>query len=214
MKLGPSTFILIVLAVLTATELSSAQTTAITEQDYWAGARSGYAATSKIFPRRETEIYERLSGGKVTDSKTVVSEYQSEDTYRTIETAVWHGKTTVTESIQIGTDRYCRINSGKWKTCFENPPDTTGFPDETTCSFQQSNDGITFIRTALWKKKVGGAEPTELRTEVDRLVINTDRSVRARSSLTTVDGTNNIVSRETSKFEYGVTLMPIKRPVK
>jgi hypothetical protein len=215
MKFYPSAIILITVVILTATEFLSAQTTTITEQDYWVGIRSGYTATEKIYPRRETKTYESLSDGKVTYSRTEVSEYQSKDVYHTTKTVVRDGSTIVTEAIQIGTVRYCRENTGEWKSsgCYRQPPSPLDDADETSYSVQKNKDGRTYIRIAtLLKKATDKAEAANFLTE-DRFVLNSDTSVRERSIIKTVMETKSIVLREISKFEYGVTLK-IEAPIK
>ena len=71
-----------------------------------------------------------------------------------------------------------------------------------------------FIRTAsLLKKGTKTGEPLDYLTE-DRFVINGDRTIRERSIITVVNATQNIVSREISKFEYGIDFKPIEAPIK
>ncbi|MFN0138474.1 MAG: hypothetical protein ACKVQW_00110 [Pyrinomonadaceae bacterium] len=191
-----------------------AQATVITQQEYWAGIRSGYATTREMFPRRETQEYENLLHGKVSYSRTQVSEYRSKDTYRTIETVVRDGKTTVTELIQIGIARYCREDTSEWKSCYEDPPPPLGEADETKYAVQVNQDSRTYIRTAtLLRKEADRSEPTKFLTD-DRLVLNMDMSVRERSIVKTVSETKSVVFRNTSKFEYNVALKPIEAPIK
>ncbi len=216
MKFRRPTIILIAIVILTASEISLAQTTAITEEGYWAGIRSGYAATRDLFPRRETKTFESLLGGTVNYSRTEISEFRSKDTYRTTKTVIRDGSTIVTEAIQIGTVRYCRENTAAWKSsgCYQQPPPPLGDADETKYSVQVNKDSRTYIRTAtLLKKEADKAEPTKFLTE-DRFVLNSDMSVRERSIVKTVNETKSIVSRETSTFEYGITLKPIEAPIK
>ncbi|MBK8467410.1 MAG: hypothetical protein IPL32_16460 [Chloracidobacterium sp.] len=204
---------LVAIAILVATKFSLAQTTVITEQEYWAGIRSGYATTEKVVPRRETVTYESLSDGKVTYSTTKISEYQSEDTYRIIETVVRNGRTSIFQTIQIGVNRYCRENKAKWKRCFEDPPISTSRADETKYAVQRDKDSLTLIRTSTFSKKENGkVEPKKFVSE-DKFVVNVDMSARERSEVTTISDTQTIVSRDTTKFEYGITLKPIKPPI-
>lgn len=216
MKFRPSTIILIAVVVLTTAKFSLGQTTAITEKDYWADIVSGYAATRSSFPRRETKTYDGFSGGRMTYSRTEMSEFRSKDTYRTTKTVVRDGTTVVTEAIQIGPVRYCRENTAEWKSsgCYENPPAPLGDAYETSYSLETTKDTRTYIRTAKSQKKESDkSEPTKFVTE-DRFVLNSDGAVRERSIVKIVTETKSIFSRDTSKFEYGVTLKPIEAPIK
>lgn len=202
--------------ILTTTEFSLGQTTAISEKDYWAGIFSGYAATRDLFPRRETETHEGRTGGKVIYSRTEISEFLSKNTYRYTKTIVRDGTTDVTEAIQIGSTRYCRENASEWKRsgCYQQPPPPLDDSDEIKCFINTNKDIRTYIRTAtLLKKDADKAHPTKFLTE-DRFVLNSNGAVGERSIIKMVDGTKSIVSRETSKFEYGISLTPIEAPTK
>jgi hypothetical protein len=215
MQLRSTTIILFaVVVILTTAEFSSAQTTAITEQDYWAGIRSGFATTQQSFPRRETDTYESLSGGKVTYSRTEISEYRSKDTFRTTVKVVRDGKTFITETIHIGMNLYCRENTAEWEICYPQPPPALDKTDETKYFVQKNKDSITYIRTGTsLRNEANKAEPTKFLTE-DRLMVSGDKSVRERSIIRTVIHTKSTVSRGISRFEYGVTLKPIEAPIK
>jgi hypothetical protein len=116
MKLSSTTISLIVATLLVIAASSSAQTSSLTEKEYWAETFAAYSATRALFPRRETESSESLTAGKVVYSRTKMSEYLSKDTDRTTETRFQEGKTTVEEAIQIGRVRYCRKDDSQWTT--------------------------------------------------------------------------------------------------
>lgn len=216
MKCGSFTIVHIALMILTLTGFSFGQITTITDQEYWHGIISGYAASRDIFPRKETTTYEGLTDSVVTISRTEVSEFLSKNTYRTTKTVVRDGITNRSEVIQIGKVRYCRENNSEWKTsgCYQQPPPPLGDSDQTQYSLQVNKESRTFIRIAKLQKKGGdNAQPTTYLTE-DKFVLNGDGSVRERGILTTVSATNSNVSREISKFEYGITLSPIDAPIK
>jgi hypothetical protein len=216
MRFRLSIIFTIAVAILTTADYTSAQTMPITEQEYRAGIRSGYAATRKAYPRRETKIYEVISNGKVTYHRTEIFEYQTPDNYYTKEEIRQGDRTTSSEMIQIGIVRYCRENAAKWKSsgCYENPPAALGDAYETSYSLETTTGIRTYIRTAKSQQKESDkSEPTRFVTE-DRFVLNSDGAVRERSIVKMLTATKSIVSRDTSKFEYGVILKPIEAPMK
>lgn len=216
MKICSTIIVLFAVVFLLAVEFSWAQTTAITEQDYWAGIRSGYATTRDKFPRRETTTYESLSGEKVTYSRTEISEYRSKDIFHIVKTVVRDGATVITEMIQIGSSRYCRDNGSEWKSsgCYFQPPAPLDKADETKYSVQTNKDGRILMRNATFlEKEIKSNEPITYLTE-DKVVLNYDMSVRERSIIKVVKETRNIASRATTLLEYGVDLKPIESPIK
>lgn len=162
------------------------------------------------------KTYEAMSDGRVTYSMTELSEYLSNDTYRTTKTVVRDGKTVVSEVVQTGTARYCREDRSEWTTsgCYRQPPPPLEPADENRFEVQTNENHRTLIRTAVsQKKEANKSGPTQFITE-DRFVLNGDMSVRERSIVKSVNGAKSIVFREISKFEYGVTLPPIEAPIK
>jgi len=204
---------LVAIAILVATKFSLAQTTVITEREYWDGVRFAYAATQKIHPRRKTETYERRADGKTTYSKKEITEYQAKDTYRSTGTVVRDGKTTSTEAVQIGMVRHCRENSEAWKSCYENPPPPLPKADDANYVVQRNKNTITYLRTSTFVgKEEGKAEPTRYLTK-DRYVLNNDMSARERTITTSIEK-KGVVTHNVSKFEYGIKLKPIEAPIK
>ena len=164
MNLRKSSILLFAAAFFAMSQISFAQSGTITEQEYWSGIKTGYGATRNLYPRRETKVYESVLDGKVTYSRTEISEYISSNTYRTIKTVVRNGATTVSEALQVGSARYCRENSAEWKSsgCYLQPPAPLGDADETTYSLKTSKDANLFKnrKIAAGGKGQTGADET------------------------------------------------------
>lgn len=216
MKFNLRLAVIIVFVFPAIAKTTFAQTQNITESEYWAGIRTGYASTRKSFPRRETEKYEGFADGTLTFSTIENSEYQAADQYHIVRETRRDGKITKSEKIQIGAVRYCRESPGEWKTsgCYDNPPPRLEDAEETSYVLQKIKDGTAYIRSALFSRKENGkTEPTKFLTE-DTLILNADFSVRERTIVKSIQETKKIASRESQKFEYGLNLKPIEAPIK
>lgn len=216
MKFRLKVVALIAFALLAFAGNTFAQSKNITEKEYWAGIYTGYTSAHKSFPRRETTTYERLTVGRVTYSRIEKSEYEAANKYHTVKETQNDGKTSKNEMIQIGTIRYCKENSGEWRIsgCYNNPPAALEDAIETHFVLQTNKDKITYIRTASYlSKQPGKTEPTKFLTE-DKLILNSDLTIRERTIVKSVQETKQIASRETEKFEYRMSLKPIEPPIK
>lgn len=208
--------VIIALVFLAVAGTTFAQSQNITESEYWAGIRTGYASARKSFPRRETEKYEGFTDGTLTLTRIKNSEYQAADKYHIVIETLRDGRITISEKIQIEALRYCKESPGEWKTsgCYDSPPPPLEDAKETSYVLQKIKNSTAYIRTASFSLKVSGqTEPTKFLTE-DTLILNADLSVRERTIVKSIQATKKIASRESQKFEYGLNFKLIKAPIK
>ncbi len=192
-----------------------AQSTAISEKDYWEAVYSAFATTRKVFPRRETETYERMKSGQTTYKRITKSEYHAADKFHTIKEVTDNGMVSMDEMIQIGTGRYCKENSSDWKTsgCYVNPPAPLEKAVESQFSAEKDKDSMIYKRISVsLAVEAGKSEPTKFVTE-DILVLNSDGSIRERTITRSILETHSVVSRETRKHEYDLHFKPINAPI-
>lgn len=211
-----SHIVFVLVTVFCLAQVSSSQSTAITEQEYWNAIRTANAETRKVFPRRQTETYISATDGKETYLRIEVSEYISSDTFRTTKTVDRIGTKSISQLIQIGTKRYCRENLADWKNsgCYEQPPAPLGDSIETTYSLETTKKTKTYIRIAKSEHfEKGKTKPTTFLT-VDKFVVNNDLTVRQRSIEKIAADSKALVSRESKKLEYNVKLKPVEAPIK
>lgn len=105
---------MLILAVLVLLALSVvAQTTEITEQQFWAKVYAAREAGEK-YNRRETWTRESLRNGKLSQEIWSVREYLLPNKVHWIKTQESAGTTNTTEQIEIGEEKYCRKNKDVW----------------------------------------------------------------------------------------------------
>lgn len=84
----------------------------ITADDYYGPLRGSYLK-QKNQSRRHVQKIRSESEGKITEEEWLY-EYQLSDTIRYVQVLTIDGKTTRTEQINIGKDKYCKKDSGAW----------------------------------------------------------------------------------------------------
>lgn len=216
MKRRLSHVIFLAAAIFGTTQLSSGQSTPLSEQQYWAEIRSAYSATRKAYPRRETESYESFSNGASAYTRIEVSEYLSSNTYRITKIVTQNGRDSFSQVIQLGTTRYCREDPGGWKSvgCYQQPPAPLGDAHETDYSLEIKKKSKILTRLAKSKQmEKGKPEPTKYVTE-DRLVINIDSTIKERIIKRLKGDSKTVVSVELTKIDYNAKIIAIEAPIK
>lgn len=203
----------ILLVLLGSPAVTSAQSKEITEAEYWAGIRSGFAATRKDFPRRETTTNEGFADEKATYSRKETHEYEASDKYYSIEETSMNGKLQTEEATQIGAVRYCRVNLAEWKRsgCYLSPPAPLGSATETRYSVESTGDITKYRRVAISIETSNG-EPIKFLTE-DLFIMNANQTVRERTIIKSYYDSKSVRFRTTQKYEYGIKLKPIEEPI-
>ncbi len=201
------------LALVISPAVASGQIKEITEAEYWAGIRTGYAATRKVFPRRETLTNEGFADEKTTFSRKETHEYEAADKYHSLKETSRNGKVETEEAKQIGSVRYCRVNSAGWKIsgCYLSPPAPLGTASETRYSVEKTGDTTKYLRVAISIEN-SNAEPMKYLTE-DLFVLNADQTVRERSIVRSNVASKLVQFRTTQKYKYGVKLKPVEAPI-
>lgn len=92
MNVGLSKIVVLAIVILVVASPTFPQSKSITEAEYWAGIRSAYSSSHKIFPRRETDVYERFSDGVTTYSRIKRSEYHAADKFHIVTETLSGGK--------------------------------------------------------------------------------------------------------------------------
>ena len=217
MKIIFRSIVLLALVLFARAELSNAQSTSINEDEFLkATGYESYKATAAKFPRRETWVYENFSDGKVTSSESKISEYLAVDKYKITTTVVSNGKTTTTEEIQLRDIRYCKKDSSEWEVdCPMPPPIAAMGPVKGAKYFLQlGTETKTYERryqTVRENKFKATKTPV---TTIDKIILNIDSSKRDRSITSSHSETKEVLSRSTSKVEYGIKLYWIEAPGK
>lgn len=205
----------VTLALSVLPALATAQANEISEADYWAAIRAAFNATSRVFPRKEIEIFEGSRAGR-TYRRTKVSEYAAADKFHLTTERVEGDTATAEEMIQVGKERYCKKGLAEWSTanCYVNPPAALEDAIKSQFQVEKGEEGITYTRRSTFLlNQPGGSEPTEFLTE-DVLELNSDLSIRKRTITKSAVGTRVVLSREMRKHEYALELKSIEAPIK
>lgn len=216
MRINSWTGIILTIAALCSSFVASAEGKDISEKEYWAAVYAAYSATLETFPRQETEVYEGYSAGELNYQRTKTFEYEAADKFHFIRETLENGKRGVEELFQIGTLRYCKIDSGDWKTsgCYLNPPAALEPAIESKFQVDKTEKEITYRRKSTFQlKEKGNSEPKIFLTE-DTLVLNPDLSIRDRTIKKLGVETKALVSRVTQKNTYRKNVKPIEAPIK
>ena len=86
----------------------------ITSAEFWPPIRDARQKARSI-DRRKIQKIENYKDGKLISSEEWRYEYLLPDRIRYVHTESSNGKTTRTEEIDIGKQKYCKFNEGEWK---------------------------------------------------------------------------------------------------
>ncbi len=205
--------------LLLAVGIGFGQEVNITHQEYRSALSNGHRNSDKL-PRKSTTTEESFADGKTRGYEKHITENLPPDRSRYINESEFRGKREVRQIIKIGDVSYCKEGDGKWEET--NCDRITSFSGNNVLNSEWHRSVVHFETESVtqFRSKITYAVPRsgvskqmpvlfiEHRTTIDK-----EGKIVLEESVTGVVGSDEILRRSTTNFEYGLTDLRIEAPI-
>ncbi len=212
-------FLLLIFLAIPTVVFSQRKT--IEGNDYRKAMSTGFQATRKIFPRRQTRTVERFDGDKLQEKFIETYDYITEDSFHITTEDRKSNEISRDEFIRIRNDYYCRKDAGNWTKnaagCYEKPPPPRARAFEAHFAQEEVTiDGhkyTQYISSETYQGKLPSSTTPTTYVRDEKFILNPDSTLYRRTIETYIESSKSVTLRQTFNFKYNAKIK-IKAPVK